>query len=290
MERIVVGISNSANAGRTLAWALREAAVTGREVTVVRADAPRRFAERGVGTGDVKALELIDPALARAVVAARLTMGEHRVAVVVDPGPAGEVLLSVATPEDVVVIGPPTRSGWWARASTTYRIATRAHCAVVVVHAPATSVAEDGVGRFLRSHVVVGVDGSPPANPALGFGFSFALQETLQFAGAHVVTSLFAFNAGVELGQLLVLVILVPLLSMAFRYVMPEKIGVIILSALVAHTAWHWMVERGSTLGKYDWSTDSMTLARGLRWTMVAVGIAAAIWLMSTMRSGRAKS
>jgi len=87
-----------------------------------------------------------------------------------------------------------------------------------------------------------------------------------------------------------VLVILVPLLSMAFRYVMPEKIGVIILSALVAHTAWHWMVERGSTLGKYDWSTDSMTLARGLRWTMVAVGIAAAIWLLSTVKKSRTKS
>ncbi len=186
MERIVVGISNSANAGRTLAWALREAAVTGREVTVVRADAPRRFAERGVGTGSVKSLELIDPALARAVVAARLTMGEQRVAVVVDPGPAGEVLLSVATPEDLVVIGPPTRSGWWARASTTYRIATRARCAVVVVHAPATSVAEDGVGRFLRSHVVVGVDGSPPANPALGFGFSFAAEHRQPLAAVAV--------------------------------------------------------------------------------------------------------
>jgi nucleotide-binding universal stress UspA family protein len=165
---------------------LREAVVAGCDVTVVRADAPRRFAERGVGTGSVKALELIDPALARAVVAARLTMGEQRVAVVVDPGPAGEVLLSVATPEDLVVIGPPTRSGWWARASTTYRIATRARCAVVVVHAPATSVSEDGVGRFLRSHVVVGVDGSPPANHALGFGFAFAAEHRQPLAAVAV--------------------------------------------------------------------------------------------------------
>ena len=38
-----------------------------------------------------------------------------------------------------------------------------------------------------------------------GFGFSFALRETLQFAGAHLVTSLLSFNVGVELGQLLVL-------------------------------------------------------------------------------------
>ena len=35
-----------------------------------------------------------------------------------------------------------------------------------------------------------------------GFGFSFALRESLQFAGSHLAASLFAFNAGVELGQL----------------------------------------------------------------------------------------
>jgi nucleotide-binding universal stress UspA family protein len=187
VERIVVGISGSENAGRTLAWGLREAAAAGCDVTVVRADVPRRFAERSVGTGSVKALELIDPALARAVVAARLTMGEPRVAVVVDSGPAGEVLLSVATPDDLIVIGPPTRSGWWARASTTYRVATRAGCAVVVVHAPPTSVAQDGIGHVLRSHVVIGVDGSPAANQALGFGFSYAA-EHLQPLAAVAVT------------------------------------------------------------------------------------------------------
>ncbi len=186
MERIVVGISGSENAGRTLAWGLREAAAAGCDVTVVRADVPRRFAARGVGTGGVKALELIDPALARAVVAARLTMGEPRVAVVVDPGPAGEVLLSVATPEDLIAIGPPTRSGWWARASTTYRVATRARCAVVVVHPPAAPVAEDGIGHVLRSHVVVGVDGSPAAIQALAFGFSFAAEHRQPLAAVAV--------------------------------------------------------------------------------------------------------
>ena len=50
-----------------------------------------------------------------------------------------------------------------------------------------------------------------------GFGFSFALRETLQFAGAHLLTSLLAFNVGVELGQLLVLLLLLPLLELLFR-------------------------------------------------------------------------
>jgi hypothetical protein len=84
-----------------------------------------------------------------------------------------------------------------------------------------------------------------------GFGFSFALHETLQFAGSHLVTSLLAFNVGVELGQVLVLLVLVPLLALLFRYVIAERVGTIILSALVAHTGWHWMWERWDVLRKF---------------------------------------
>ena len=85
-----------------------------------------------------------------------------------------------------------------------------------------------------------------------GFGFSFALRETLQFAGSHLLTSLLAFNVGVELGQLFVLVLLVPVLGLLFRHVVAEKIGTIILSALAAHQAWHWSLERSEVLGMFD--------------------------------------
>jgi hypothetical protein len=84
-----------------------------------------------------------------------------------------------------------------------------------------------------------------------GFGFSFALHETLQFAGSHLIGSLLAFNVGVELGQVLVLAILVPLLGLLFRYVVAERMGTIILSAFVAHTGWHWMIERFDVLRKF---------------------------------------
>ena len=84
-----------------------------------------------------------------------------------------------------------------------------------------------------------------------GFGFSFALQETLQFAGAHLITSLLAFNVGVELGQIFVLLLLVPLLHALFRFVVAERMGVIVLSALAAHVGWHWMIERAELLMRY---------------------------------------
>ena len=45
---------------------------------------------------------------------------------------------------------------------------------------------------------------------------------------------------------MLVLAILVPVLNLLFRYVVDERIGTIILSALVAHTGWHWALERGN--------------------------------------------
>jgi hypothetical protein len=86
-----------------------------------------------------------------------------------------------------------------------------------------------------------------------GFGFSFALQNTLQFAGDHVLTSLLSFNIGIELGQLLVLVMLVPALNLLFRYV-PERAGGIVLAVLVGHTAWHWLLERFEALRAFAWS------------------------------------
>ena len=116
-----------------------------------------------------------------------------------------------------------------------------------------------------------------------GFGFSFALREELQLAGAHVLTSLLAFNVGVELGQLLVLALVVPLLTLAFRFVVPERIGAIILSALVAHTGWEWMLERGTALRLYqfEWpAMDAAFFALMLRWAILIVALGGAAWLI----------
>ncbi len=115
-----------------------------------------------------------------------------------------------------------------------------------------------------------------------GFGFSFLLAQRLQFAGSHLVTSLLAFNLGVELGQLLVLALVVPALVLMFRYLVPERIGMVILSAFLAHTAWHWMLERGAVLGQFPRPTiDAFALSKVLWWAMVCVAIAVILWLVS---------
>jgi hypothetical protein len=113
-----------------------------------------------------------------------------------------------------------------------------------------------------------------------GFGFSFALRETLQFAGSHLVTSLLSFNVGVELGQLLVLAVMVPLLNVIFRHIVAERIGTIILSALIAHTAWHWLLERYERLSQFPWpAPDASLLAYAMRVFMLALAVAALAWL-----------
>ena len=123
-----------------------------------------------------------------------------------------------------------------------------------------------------------------------GFGFSFALRETLQFAGSHLLTSLLSFNVGVELGQVLVLLLLIPSLDLLFRYVVAERMGTIILSAITAHTAWHWMIERAETLRqfKFEWPALTATvMLTAVRWTLIMVSIAAAIWFIRLYSSPR---
>ena len=115
-----------------------------------------------------------------------------------------------------------------------------------------------------------------------GFGFSFALRESLQFAGDHLVTSLLAFNLGVEIGQLAVLLVLVPILVLLFRFAFAERIGVIILSALVTHTAWHWLLERGEKLLQYPFpAIDLPFIAGAMRGLMALLVLAAIVWLLN---------
>ncbi len=114
-----------------------------------------------------------------------------------------------------------------------------------------------------------------------GFGFSFGLQHTMQFAGSHLLTSLLSFNLGVELGQLLVLALMVPALDLLFRFVVAERMGTIIVSALVAHTAWHWMIDRFGVLRQFPWpALTAADLASGIRWLMALIAVGGLAWLV----------
>lgn len=117
-----------------------------------------------------------------------------------------------------------------------------------------------------------------------GFGFSYALQESLQFAGGHLAMALAAFNIGIELGQLAILAVAVPLFSWIFTRVLAERVGILIFSVMVAHTAWHWMTERFDAFRAYHiappvWDT-AFALAAVRTFSVVLIaGVAA--WVLS---------
>jgi hypothetical protein len=125
---------------------------------------------------------------------------------------------------------------------------------------------------------------------AHGFSFSLALRDTLQFAGAHLFSSLVSFNVGIEAGQLLLLGLLVPALRLAFRFVVAERIGTILVSVLVAHTGWHWVTTGYGRLLLFPLAlptVDAAFLAATLRWLMLLVVAAGAGWAISTFAGGR---
>jgi hypothetical protein len=75
-----------------------------------------------------------------------------------------------------------------------------------------------------------------------------------------------------------VLLVLVPVLDRLFRHVVPERLGIILLSAFVAHTGWHWMIERGEQVLQFPFPTlDAAFLASVMRGLMAALVLAAGV-------------
>jgi hypothetical protein len=119
-----------------------------------------------------------------------------------------------------------------------------------------------------------------------GFGFSYGLQENLQFAGTHLVVSLLGFNVGIEIGQILIVAVMLPALAVVRRFLLPGRVGMIILSAIVADTGWHWMIDRGDVLLKVEWPRLSVAgLAILALWiASIAVAAGAIIFIARRLR------
>ena len=82
-----------------------------------------------------------------------------------------------------------------------------------------------------------------------GLGFSFVLQNILQVTSPNIWQSLVAFNVGVELGQLLIVIVAVLvfyLISLLGESAI--KINRTIVAGLCAVIASYWVIERGSSV------------------------------------------
>jgi hydrogenase/urease accessory protein HupE len=78
-----------------------------------------------------------------------------------------------------------------------------------------------------------------------GFGFASALQE-LELPRAQLPAALFAFNCGVEIGQLGVLAVILPLVLLARKNAWVRDRGVKIASLGIALAGVTWFVARVS--------------------------------------------
>jgi hypothetical protein len=118
-----------------------------------------------------------------------------------------------------------------------------------------------------------------------GFGFSYGLQQEFQLAGDHLLTSLFSFNIGVEIGQVIVLAVAMPLLTLLFRVPALGRFGVIVASAAIGHTGWHWMTDRLAVLPSLEWpALSEATLAALARALVVAMLIGIALHVLARHR------
>jgi hypothetical protein len=118
-----------------------------------------------------------------------------------------------------------------------------------------------------------------------GFGLGRVLSELLQLGGSHAVVAIASYNAGVALAEIASLLIAVAALRALFALVLGPSLGVIVLSALAAHVAWHAMVDAYHELAHQVGHTIeagllSVTAWNAALWLAPAVVIGAAAWFL----------
>ncbi len=173
---IVVGVGGSPVSWQPLTWAEAEASATGGRLLICHAVGPTSPLVARPGSVRLSTIEIVEPALARAIAAVQGRLGGDRVSVLVRPGTAGELLVEAGASADMVIVGEP--NGPWSHdhGSTTHYVVERSASPVVVVRVSggSASTGPRGSHRPFAGHVVVGVDGSAPARAALEFAFRHA--------------------------------------------------------------------------------------------------------------------
>ena len=106
-----------------------------------------------------------------------------------------------------------------------------------------------------------------------GFGFSFALRRDAAVRGRAPAVVAAVVQRRRRARPDARARVLLPALHLLFRYVVAERLGTIILSALVAHTAWHWMQDRVAALREFTWpafdAATAVWIVRGLMLALV---------------------
>ena len=114
-----------------------------------------------------------------------------------------------------------------------------------------------------------------------GFGLGHLWAEQRQFAGAHTRVSLASFNLGVALGEVAALLVVVVVLRLLYAHVLGARLGVIIVSAMLGHMGWHWMLDGAHGLRHATsagvWTAPTVAVAW---WLVMGLLVGAAAWFL----------
>jgi nucleotide-binding universal stress UspA family protein len=178
--RIVVGMDGSEGSRKAINWAVGEAKVRGRGITLTHAILPMG-ASSAFGVAVPPRLDLIEDMHKGAIeeltkLAADLDYPD--VDVVVEIGTPSALLLAASDTAELLVLGSRGRGGFTSLllGSVGSQVAAHANCPVIVMRdAP----------RAGASEILVGLDGSQNSIAALGFAFDEASRHGFSLVAVH---------------------------------------------------------------------------------------------------------
>ena len=123
---------------------------------------------------------------------------------------------------------------------------------------------------------------------AHGFFFSSGLIQEMSFASIHSALAILAFDVGIALAAVSAIAIIIVVLALPLPH-LTGRVWIIVPSALIGHSAWHWLDEASSELWQTTWpAIDTRAILLLLRWcAVVVVAIGAAKALSSRFGSSR---
>lgn len=181
---VVVGVDAAGTADDAVQWATAEAAARRSPLRLVHAfrHPPPADSSRCTGAELAAARAVADLVLHDAVALARRVDADVDVSVRPLPGPATRALLLEATGAGLLVLGSRGLCGLrcLVTRSVSVHVAAHAPCPVVVVHPAGPTEPRHGSPR-----VVVGVEATAAAQPAVGFAFAAARQRGVPLLAVH---------------------------------------------------------------------------------------------------------
>jgi len=122
--------------------------------------------------------------------------------------------------------------------------------ALSIIYVAFVAVAPDYIPELQKKKsewTVVGVTGL--IGLLHGLGFSFVLQHILQVTSPNIWQSLLAFNLGVEIGQVLIVIASFSIFYLiSLLGIRATKINRFVVAGLCASTAFYWVIERGNNI------------------------------------------